>query len=72
MDAMSTIARQQVLEEVERVPREFMPALLKMVRAFRESVALPTAENSFRQAWQEARRGEARPLSELWEGIDAE
>ncbi len=72
MDAMSTIAHQQVLEEVERVPREFMPALLKMVQAFRESVALPTAENSFRQAWQEARRGEARPLSELWEGIDAE
>ena len=72
MDATSTIARQQVLDEVERVPREFMPALLKMVQAFRESVALPTAENSFRQAWQEARRGETRPLSELWEGIDAE
>ena len=71
MAATGTIAREQLLEEVDKVPGEFLPALLRMVQAFRESVALPTAEDSFRQAWEEARRGEVRPLSELWEGIDA-
>ncbi len=72
MNATGTIALEQLLEEVDKVPREFLPALLRMVQAFRESVALPTAEDSFRQAWKEARRGEIQPLSELWEGIDAE
>ena len=71
MAATGTIAREQLLEEVDKVPGEFLPALLRMVQAFRESVALPTAEDSFRQAWTEARRGEIQPLSELWEGIDA-
>jgi hypothetical protein len=32
----------------------------------------PTPEDSFRQAWQEIKEGKVRPISELWEGIDAE
>lgn len=39
---------------------------------FRESVTLKPAEASFRQGWKEALAGETRPVSELWEGIDAE
>ena len=38
---------------------------------FRESVTLKPAEASFRQGWQEAQTGQTRPISELWEGIDA-
>jgi hypothetical protein len=44
--------------------------LLLIVRAFRESVTLKSAEASFRQGWKEALRDDARPISELWEGID--
>ena len=62
----------QVIEEVEQFPLEYLPALLKMMRAFRESVAPKNAEESFRQAWQEAMNGETLPLSELWVDIDAE
>lgn len=29
-------------------------------------------EDSFRQAWKEIKEGKIRPISELWDGIDAE
>lgn len=32
----------------------------------------PSPEDSFRQAWKEIKEGKVRPISELWEGIDAE
>ncbi len=61
----------KVLEEVEKIPAEYLPFLLDMMRAFRKSITLKTAEESFRQGWQEALHGETRPVSELWEDIDA-
>ena len=33
--------------------------------------ALPSPEESFRQAWLEIKTGKTRPVSELWEGVDA-
>jgi hypothetical protein len=33
---------------------------------------LKLAEDCFRQGWHEAMTGETVPLSELWQGIDAE
>lgn len=36
------------------------------------SEPIPSPEESFRQAWQEIKIGKARPVSELWDGIDAE
>jgi hypothetical protein len=36
-----------------------------------ENVTLKLAEDSFRQGWKEAMAGETRPISELWDGIDA-
>ncbi len=63
--------RKRLLEEVEKIPIEYFPFLLNMMRAFRESVTLKTAEESFRQGWQEALQGEKRPVAELWDDIDA-
>jgi hypothetical protein len=34
-------------------------------------VVLKPAEASFRNGWKEALAGETKPVSELWEGIDA-
>lgn len=62
--------RKRVLEEVEKIPVEYLPFLLNMMQAFRQSVTLRTAEESFRQGWQEALRGETRPVAELWDDID--
>ena len=64
--------RAQVLEEVEKIPEEYLAALLKMVQVFHESIILKPAEESFQQGWQEALQGDTRPVSELWEDIDAE
>ena len=62
----------QVLEEINKTPVEHLPYLLQIIRIFRESITLESAEESFRQGWLETLRGETKPVSELWEGIDAE
>lgn len=61
----------RLAREIKSTPAEYLPNLLELVRLFRESVALKPAEASFRQGWKEARGGETRPVSRLWEGIDA-
>jgi hypothetical protein len=72
MNTTPSESRALVLTELERIPDEWLPAFLKIARAFREGVAMPAPEESFRQGWSEASAGEARPVSELWDGIDAE
>lgn len=62
--------RKQLLAEMEAVPAEFLPLLLQMIRAYRESVSLKPAAESFERGWQEAQAGEVTPLKHLWEGID--
>jgi hypothetical protein len=64
--------RGQVVEEVNKIPTEYLPSVLRMVRAFRESVTLKSAEASFRQGWQEALDGETYPAAELWTDLDVE
>lgn len=61
-----------LLAEAHKLPMEYRGHLLEIVRIFRESIVLPTAEASFRTGWQEALRGETLPLSALWEDIDAD
>jgi hypothetical protein len=61
----------RLAREIKEVPKEYLPNLLLIVRVFRESVALKPAEASFRQGWKEVMAGETRPISDLWEGIDA-
>lgn len=62
----------RLAREIKEVPKEYLPNLLQIVIVFRESVALKPAETSFRQGLKEALAGETRPVSEIWEGIDAE
>ncbi len=64
--------QEQVADEIKQIPEEYLPNLVQIVRIFRESVSLRPAEDSFRQGWKEALAGETRPVSELWDGIDAE
>ncbi len=64
--------KEQLQAEIEATPGEYLPALLAIVRVYRQSVALKPAADSFRQGWQEALSGQTLPLSELWQGLDAE
>ncbi|MGH8071218.1 MAG: hypothetical protein ACRERE_39510 [Candidatus Entotheonellia bacterium] len=69
--AQSNVTYRTVVEEIEKIPEEYLPFLLEIMRAYKESITLKPAAESFRQGWQEALRGETRPVSELWEDIDA-
>ncbi len=69
---MDSPYRSQVADEIGRIPPEYLPSVLRMVRAFRESVTLKTAEATFRQGWKEAIDGETYPASELWDDLDVE
>lgn len=60
----------QLLQEINATPGEYLPTLLNIVRIFRESITLKPAESSFRQGWEEAMNGETMPLDELWTGIE--
>lgn len=72
MDMAMPEYRREVILELEQIPPEFLPAFLKLVRAFREGVTLPTAQDSFRQGWSEALSAQTRPVSELWKDLDVE
>jgi len=72
MNSYIATYEEQLVHEIYETPREYWPNLLQLIRLFRESVILRPAAVSFRQGWQEAMTGQTRPVSELWEGIDAE
>lgn len=66
MDKQPISYEQQIKREIEATPAEYLPSLLHIVRLYRESVTLKSAEDSFRQEWLEAVRGETMPLEALW------
>ena len=61
---------QKIEQEVQKTPDEYLPMLLEMVRLFRQSVALKPADESFRQGYKEALKGETLPISELWTSLN--
>jgi hypothetical protein len=67
MAELHSASLDDVLQEASRLPAEYLPVLLKLMRAFREGVMLPSAEESLRQGWQEAQDGDTRPVDELWD-----
>ena len=72
MSSRVSTYEEQLVHEIHETPKEYWPNLLQLIRLFRESVILQPAVASFRQGWEEAMTGQTHPVSELWEGIDAE
>ena len=62
----------QVLNEIKQIPIEHLPSFLKIVQAYRESVTLPSAVDSFRQGWLDIQAGNTHPIETLWDGIDVD
>jgi hypothetical protein len=71
MTVYQTLYTEKIEQEIHKTPDEYLPMLLEMVRLFRQSVALKPADESFRQGWKEALKGEIMPVSELWTNLDA-
>ena len=61
---------EQAIQEIQQTPQEYLPNLLQIIRLFRASVTLKSAETSFRQGWKEAMTENTFPVSQLWDGID--
>lgn len=61
-----------VLEEMKKIPIEYKPQLLKLVKVFRESCTLNSAEESFKRGWKEVLEGETFQIENLWEDLDVE
>jgi hypothetical protein len=72
MPSKTTTSRRLLIDELDALPPEYHALLLQVIRAFRESVTLKPAAASFAQGWREAKNGELRPISQLWEGIDGQ
>ena len=63
----------QLYDEIEQTPEEYRPLLLRIVHSFREGVtAFPSAEDSFREGWQDVMAGKTHSVDSLWDGIDSE
>jgi hypothetical protein len=65
----TTAVLEQLMQEIEQTPQDYLPNLLQLVRLFRESVTLKPAETSFRQGWKEAMTGKTLAVSQVWEEI---
>jgi hypothetical protein len=72
MDIKTVTYTEQLNSEIAKLPGEYLPNLLQIIRLFRKSVTLKTAEESFSEGWKEAMSGEVHPVSELWNGINAD
>ncbi len=72
MSSQASTYEKQLVREIRATPPEYWPSLLQLIRLFREAVVLKPAEESFRAGWKEAMTGQTRPVSELWDGVDAE
>jgi len=63
---------QQLTEEIQLTPLEYLPMLLSIVKSYRESVILKPATDSFHQGWQETLAGDIYPVDGLWDGIETD
>jgi hypothetical protein len=68
MSSYQAIYTEQLVQEIEHTPDEYLPMLLQIVRLFRQSITLKPAVESFRQGWQEVIKGEILPIETLWVG----
>ena len=67
---------EQLHAEIDETPPRYRALLLRLVHSFRTGVEedepWPTAEESFREGWEDMKAGRTHPIEELWEGIDAD
>ncbi len=59
--------QEMLLNEIEDVPDEYLPNLIRMVHVFKISITHKPVLESIRQGWQEALNEETELLENLWE-----
>ncbi|MBI5473087.1 MAG: hypothetical protein HY961_12155 [Ignavibacteriae bacterium] len=69
MPSSTSTYQRQLQRELKRLPKEYVPNLLQIVRLYRESVTLKPARESFSEGWKEALQGKTHPIAELWKDV---
>jgi 3-methyladenine DNA glycosylase AlkD len=69
----TTAVLEQLKQEIEQTPPEYLSNLLQIVRLFRESVTLKPAEAILSQEWQEATPEQTQLVTEenAWDVLEA-
>ena len=70
MELNPTEYTKQLHREIEQTPEEYRGLLLRIVHSFREGVALPTAEESFKDGWLDTLKGNTKSIDDLWDEIE--
>ncbi len=70
MELSPTEYTKQLHREIEQTPEEYRGLLLRIVHSFREGVALPTAEESFRDGWLDTLKGNTKNIDDLWDEVE--
>ena len=52
---------------IQNVPTEYMPALIKIIDAFSETVSQKDFETSLSRSFQDAQSDKTYPIESLWE-----
>ena len=63
----------QLHKEIDAVPVANRPLLLRLVQSYREGISseeLPSAEESFREGWQDVLAGKTHPIEDLWSRVN--
>ncbi len=64
---------QQLHDEIDKMPEEYQPLLLRVVHSFRQGVSeLPSAEESFCEGWTDVLHDNTQPIDTLWDGLDVQ
>ena len=67
---------EQLHSEIERTPARYRSLLLRLVHSFREGIEedepWPSATDSFKAGWRDARAGRVHSVESLWDGITAD
>jgi hypothetical protein len=76
MSAKHTDITEQLHAEIEQTPVRYRSLLLRLVHSFRKGIEedepWPTAAESFREGWRDAKAGRVHPVDTLWDGVDAD
>jgi len=60
----------KINQDLNQTPAEYLPALLTIIHAFRESVSTENTLKGFEISWQEMLRGDMQPIDTLWDDIE--
>lgn len=60
---------EQIQQELNQTPIEYLPTLLTIIHNFRESACLDSVATGFSISWQKMLRAECHPIDTLWDDM---